>query len=324
MSKRKAKKKADARSDDLPPRLPQTLGPGAALILGPDSPEAYADDSEFWGQTILNQYRRVALSPPDPDTSARVSVFRALNRMKRFCRFRALCEAVGLGPGEGIGEADAADWWLRILLMPQKFHDVLWRLFPKYLGSLRKALAEAATTTARRKEAIIVSQAEQIADLRKEVKAPAARKRLVKRFPPGKRSKAWQELRRIVQSAKKHVWIEDAWLGSDVVHLLGADLLDGVQLRVLGPEDGNRFWNGALASLKMLCNDLPSRIAVRVTTDLHDRYVYVDNHVWRFSESPKDMGAKRTAKIIDEGERSAGLVADFEKRWSSARQVYPP
>jgi hypothetical protein len=151
-----------------------------------------------------------------------------------------------------------------------------------------------------------------------------ARKRLVKRFPPGKSSKAWKELRRIVRAAARHVWIEDAWLSSDVVALLGEDLPDGVQLRVLGPEDGNRFWNGALASLKKMCKDLPGRIQVRVTTDVHDRYVYVDNHVWRFSESPKDMGAKRTAKIIDEGERSAELITDFKKRWSSARQVYPP
>jgi len=146
-----------------------------------------------------------------------------------------------------------------------------------------------------------------------------AGKRLVKRFQPGKRSKAWQELRRIVRAAAQHVWIEDTWLDSDVVGLLGEDLPDGVQLRVLGPEDRNRSWNGALASLKRLCKDLPGRIEVRVTTDLHDRYVYVDNHVWRFSESPKDMGAKRTAKIIDEGDRSGELVADFEKRWSSAR-----
>ena len=306
-------------------------------MLGPDSPEAYADDSQFWGQTILNQYRRVALSPPDPGTSARVSVFRALNRMKRFCRFRALCEAVGLGPGEGIGEADAADWWLRILLMPQEFHDELWRSFPEYLAALRMAsaevatrmalVAEAATTTARRKKDIIVSQADQIADLRRQVKTAAARKRLVEYFSPGKRSKGWQKLRRIVKTAARYVWIEDAWLGSDVVDLLGEDLPDSIHLRVMGvmgPMQTNRPWDGAVASLKRLGADLPGRVEVRMSRDVHDRYIYVDDRVWRSDDSFKDMAAKKTTKIIDEGERSVELVADFEKRWSSARQVYPP
>ena len=105
---------------------------------------------------------------------------------------------------------------------------------------------------------------------------------------------------------------------------MGEDLPDGMQLRVLGPEAENRFWKGALASFKRLGADLPGRVEIRVTVEIHDRYIYVDDHVWRFSDSPKDMGAKRTAKIIDEGERSTGIVADFKKKWHSAKRVFPP
>ena len=303
-------------------------------MLGPNRPEACADDSQFWGQTILNQYRRVALSPPDPDISARVSVFRALNRMKRFRRFRALCEAIGLGPGEGIGEADAADWWLRILLMPQEFHDELWRSFPEYLAALRMAsaevatrmalVAEAATTTARRKKDIIVSQADQIADLRRQVKTAAARKRLVEYFSPGKRSKGWQKLRRIVRAAARHVWIEDNYVGSDVVAMLAEDLPESANLRVLGPVKENKWWDGALASLRRLGTDLAGRVEVRVSDDVHERYIYVRGNAWRSSDSFKDMAARKTTKITDEGEGSAGLIANFRKRWKSAKLVFPP
>jgi hypothetical protein len=145
-----------------------------------------------------------------------------------------------------------------------------------------------------------------------------------RRFETGERSKAWQQLREIVQSAKRHIWVEDAWFGSDVVALLGEDLPEGVHLWVLGPEVENRWWKGALASFKRLGADLPGRTEIRVTADIHDRYIYADDRVWRSDDSFKDMAAKRTTKIIDEGERSAELVMDFKKRWSSARQVYPP
>jgi len=146
----------------------------------------------------------------------------------------------------------------------------------------------------------------------------------IQRFFVGERSKAWQQLREIVRSAKRYVWMEDAWLGSDVVALLGEDLPDGVHVRVLGPEVENRWWKGALASLKSLAEDLPGQIEIRITAEVHDRYIYADDRVWRSSDSFKDMAAKKTTKIIDEGERSAELVADFEARWKKARLVYPP
>jgi len=155
-----------------------------------------------------------------------------------------------------------------------------------------------------------------------------AEKRVLKHFPPGKRSKAWQELRRIVRAAREYVWVEDAYVSSDVVDLLTEDLPESAKLRVLGPVLGpvkeNKRWDGALASLRRLGADLPGRVEVRESEDVHDRYIYVDGNAWRSSDSFKDMAAKRTTKITDEGELSAELVADFEKRWSSARQVYPP
>ena len=90
------------------------------------------------------------------------------------------------------------------------------------------------------------------------------------------------------------------------------------------PAKEHKWWDGALASLKRLGTDLPGRVGVRVSEDVHDRYIYVDGNAWRSSDSFKDMAAKKTTKIIDEGNRSAELIADFEKRWSSAQQVYPP
>ena len=151
-----------------------------------------------------------------------------------------------------------------------------------------------------------------------------AGKGVVKRFPPGKRSKAWQELRRIVKAATKNVWLEDAYVSSDVVDLLTEDLPESAKLRVLGPVKENKWWEGALASLKRLGADLPGRVEVRVSEDVHDRYIYVDDRVWRSDDSFKDMAAKKTTQIIDEGDRSAELITDFKKRWSSAQQVYPP
>ena len=149
--------------------------------------------------------------------------------------------------------------------------------------------------------------------------------RASKIFAPGKRSQAWQELRRIVGSASRSVWIEDAWLGSDVVALFGEDLPDGVALRVLGPDEArsNRSWKGALAFLKRLGDDLAGRLEVRCSADVHDRYLYVDGRVWRSTESFKDMAKKRTTKLEPRLEDASDLVGDFERRWAEATKVYP-
>lgn len=143
-------------------------------------------------------------------------------------------------------------------------------------------------------------------------------------FAPGKRSKAWQELRKIVKSATDRLWIEDTWLGSDVVDLLGEDLPDGVELRVLGPEQTNRHWKGALASLKRLGDEHLSKVEVRCTSDLHDRYLYVDGKVWRSSESFKDMAKNKTTKLEPREQDAQGDIAEFGRRWSEAKKAFPP
>jgi hypothetical protein len=145
-----------------------------------------------------------------------------------------------------------------------------------------------------------------------------------KRFFRGERSKAWQEVRRIVGAAAQHVWIEDNYVGSDVISMLAEDLPESANLRVLGPAKENKWWEGALASLRRLGADLPGRVEVRVSEEVHERYIYVDGNAWRSSESFKDMAAKKTTRITDEGERSAETVADFQKRWNSAMRVFPP
>jgi hypothetical protein len=142
------------------------------------------------------------------------------------------------------------------------------------------------------------------------------------RFPPGRALEAWQALRDIVQSAKERLWIEDKWLGSDVVDLLGENLSETASLRVLGPDKTNPHWNGALASLRRLGQDRPQHVEVRCTTDLHDRYVYADGHVWRCSDSFKDMARNASTKLTAETLRAKELIGDFEKRWSQARKEY--
>ena len=62
--------------------------------------------------------------------------------------------------------------------------------------------------------------------------------------------------------------------------------------------------------------------AVRITSDLHDRYVYRDGRVWRSSESFKDMAAKRTTKLIPEAKPGL-LIEEFERRWSAAKRLLP-
>ena len=144
----------------------------------------------------------------------------------------------------------------------------------------------------------------------------------VRRFPPGRPFQAWEEFRSIIVSATDCIRIEDAYLRSDVVAMIEGNLPEGVRLLVLGPETDNKHWRAALASLKVLGEEMSGRIEVRCTTDVHDRYIYVDGKAWRSSESFGQMAKKRTTKLVPEANHSEAY-ADFEKKWSEARKVYP-
>ena len=141
-------------------------------------------------------------------------------------------------------------------------------------------------------------------------------------FEAGETSQAWQELRNIVRSAKQSIWLADAWLGSDVVALLGEDMPQGVSVRVLGPVRSNRSWSGALESLKRLGQEISNTIEIRCTEDVHDRFICVDGNVRRSSESFKDMASKRTTWLIQQAEATKELIESFEKRWTEAKEVY--
>jgi hypothetical protein len=144
----------------------------------------------------------------------------------------------------------------------------------------------------------------------------------VKAFAAGQRFTAWEELRQIIKSSTKYVWLEDAWLGGDVVALLGGNLQEGVSVRFLGPDKANSAWDGALTSLKRLGDDRPGRIEVRCSPEVHDRYVYSDGKAWRCTDSFKDMARKRTTKLVAEAEPDQAC-RDFENRWAKGRAAYP-
>jgi len=172
-----------------------------------------------------------------------------------------------------------------------------WRVNPERIGEVRAEVAETTRGTM------------------------AASTNAVRAFAPGERFPAWEELRGLLKSAQHFAWLEDAYLGSDVVALLGENLHRGVVVRVLGPVKDNSHWRGALATLKIVGADRPGEVEVRRTGEVHDRFIYVDDRAWRCTESFKDMAKTRTTKIIPE-QANASACADFEKRWSGARKEY--
>ena len=92
-----------------------------------------------WNETIGALYSPL-MQPNGPPSND--ELFARLKRMKSFRRFRALCEAIGLKPLDGAGEAKAAAWWLNVLAMPEDYHDKLWRLFADYIKRMQQRCAE--------------------------------------------------------------------------------------------------------------------------------------------------------------------------------------
>lgn len=141
-------------------------------------------------------------------------------------------------------------------------------------------------------------------------------------FARGQGYPAWEQLRGVVKSARRSLWLEDPYLNSDVVALLAENVGDGVSVRVLGPQKPNSHWSGALASLKRLAPGMPGRIEVRLSAETHDRYVYTDDRVWQCGGSFKDMATRAPTTITEHTpQRSRELCKEFETRWAAAQPV---
>ena len=138
-------------------------------------------------------------------------------------------------------------------------------------------------------------------------------------FPKGRVYDAWRAVESILRAARDHVWMEDAFIDSDVVALL-ASVPEQLPIRILT----KKLYDGADASFRRLGQQRLGRLEVKTTGDIHGRRLFVDDRVWEISESIKDLAIKTasTVKPLESPHDVSKLRGDFEERWRAGQLRY--
>jgi hypothetical protein len=124
------------------------------------------------------------------------------------------------------------------------------------------------------------------------------------------------DLKGILITSTKEVFIVDNYLNTDFFELYVTPIPAGVPVRILTDQlKGN---------LESVANKFATRgrFELRSSDKVHDRHVFVDGRGWMIGQSIKDAGRKKPTYMVEIG---AGLVASvqkiYEEIWVAAKIV---
>jgi hypothetical protein len=157
---------------------------------------------------------------------------------------------------------------------------------------------------------------------RAELDAPAAARGA---FIPAKNSfDAFAAINKILQSAKKDVFIVDPYLDEAVLTEFGGSIPSAVTLRLLSDQSSVK------ASLKLAATswvaqhkaDQPLQVRLAKPKELHDRLIIVDGTVaYTLTQSLKDFAKRAPAEIVRADDTAELKISAYEEIWTAAQVV---
>jgi hypothetical protein len=128
----------------------------------------------------------------------------------------------------------------------------------------------------------------------------------------------FDEIRKIAETAKADLFFIDPYLNADFVSRYLKTIPSSVSMRLLGSKPAEMA--SLVPSVEALCKQNGSKISVRSTPQLHDRYVFVDNMSCYQSGSSFKDGAKKSPVVITQIiDAFAAVQVTYENLWSSAK-----
>lgn len=138
-------------------------------------------------------------------------------------------------------------------------------------------------------------------------------------FGPGQRKDALIAIRKILASAKERVRVCDNFVDSAILALLDENL-ENLNVEVLTTQRGLNQQPSFVAITKAHNDEKPGKIEIRVTDEVHDRFIVLDGaRVYVLGASIKDAGKKAWSfRVLGEGEAAKALKGVLDPIWSRA------
>lgn len=118
----------------------------------------------------------------------------------------------------------------------------------------------------------------------------------------------FDELRKIIETARVDVFFVDPFLDADFVPRYLPHVADGSKIRLLG---GPKKMGTLLPSVDAFVQQYKRSIQVRTSTTLHDRYVFVDQTTCYLSGSSFKDGARNAPAVLTQ------ITDAFQAMWDT-------
>lgn len=138
-------------------------------------------------------------------------------------------------------------------------------------------------------------------------------------IPVGNAFDAFAALAKLVQPAKKDVFIVDPYLDEKILTEFGTIVSENVPLRLL--TDKGNFKAALIPAAKKWTQQYgssrPLEIRLASPRTLHDRAIILDGtSAWTVSQSFKDIAARSPAEIINASEIASLKIAAYQQIWN--------
>jgi hypothetical protein len=132
-------------------------------------------------------------------------------------------------------------------------------------------------------------------------------------YEPGDEYGFYRDLSDLIAKAENDILIVDAYVDENIFDLYASKVSPGVTLRILTRKVGSNFDPIA----KMYAKSKP--LSVKITSDIHDRQVFIDHRGWIVGQSIKDAAKKKPTYVVELSEPLLTASRDIHHAiWSKA------
>lgn len=135
-------------------------------------------------------------------------------------------------------------------------------------------------------------------------------------YEPSQEYDFYRDLSSLIQTAKRSVFIVDAYLDEQVFNLYVSKVSDGVTVHILS----NKIGVNVEIVARMYAKN--RSLALRSSSDIHDRTVFLDERGWVIGQSIKDAAKKKPTYLIELDEPLLTASKDaYYRIWAAATVV---
>ena len=129
----------------------------------------------------------------------------------------------------------------------------------------------------------------------------------------------FDELRKVIETARNEVFFVDPYLDADFVSRYLPYVVEGVSIRLLG---GPKKRAALLPAVDSFAQQSGRRVSVRVSDRLHDRYLFIDGAACYLSGASFKDGAKNAPAVLTEITDAFQAMWDtYEQQWSESDEA---